>query len=287
MSVRCTTLALALIGLTGCPESPKATDVTATVGSDGTPIATGADPAPPPGGTGSAPGPDDASQGPPDQPGRPPADVAFELGEGESVEITGVLRYAGDADGAVRLDFLTLEEGQPPALAHTLGLDRVGGFEVEAPKGFGDLHVVAFIDLDGDGPSPGDPAGTLQLSVGDEDLADVEIVLEDDPDLGDLTPGAGTEGPTPQGDGDAPPPADTLHGDETDGLPQGTAEATDAPEGPEGAEGPAVPPEEVEPPPADGERPEGDGDSAPDAPADSPGITPILCDINLPLGTSR
>ena len=260
MSVRCTTLALALLWLTACPESPKATDVTAPAGTDGTPIATGADPAPPPGGTAAAPAPDDASQGPPDQPGRPPADVAFQLGEGESVELSGVLRYAGDAEGAVRLDFLTLEEGQPPALAHTMGLDRPGGFEVEAPKGFGEVHVVAFIDLDGDGPSPGDPAGTLKLEIGDEDLEDLELVLDDDPDLGELTPGVGTEGPTPQGDGEAPPPSETLHGDETEGLPQGTAEAV---------EGEGAPPTEgADEAPAD---PALEGDAAPpEAPAEPP-----------------
>ena len=247
MSVRCTSLALALLWLTACPESPKATDATAPVATDGVPAATGSDPAPPPGGTAPAPG--DASEGPPDQPGRPPADVAFQLGEGEAVELSGVLRYAGDAEGAIRLDFLTLEEGQPPALAHTMGLDRAGGFEVEAPKGFGEVHIVAFIDLDGDGPSPGDPAGTVKLEIGDEDLGDIELVLDDDPDLGELTPGAGADGPTPQGDGEAPPPAETLHGDETAGLPQGTAEAgTESPEA--AAEQPAA-----AAPPVDGEEP--------------------------------
>ncbi len=211
--------AVALLALTACPESPRDGAVTPTEAGDAVP----SDKVAPAPGMGSAPAPGAVGEGPVDQPGRPPADVTFQFGDGGAVEVSGTVRYDGDADGTVRLDVLTLEEGQPPALAHTVQLDRPGGFELDVPKSYGDIHVVAFIDLAGDGPSPGDPAGAVSVDVGDEDLSGVEILISDEPDLGDLTPGAGTEGPPPPGDGEAPAAATTLHGDETTPAEDGAA----------------------------------------------------------------
>lgn len=170
--------------LTACP------DPAATSSGSGGPTAAG----------GAAPNPGGGGGGGGGSPG-PAQDVAdwTEI-EGDAVTLSGTLTYAGSKKGSLRLDFLGA--GSLGGLQHTTTLDAVGPWSVQAPASLGEVYVVAFVDLDSDGPSPTDPAGRTAdtVTVGAEDVAGIDIELSDSPDLGDLTPG----GPHP-GSGDTPP----------------------------------------------------------------------------------
>ena len=58
----------------------------------------------------------------------------------------------------------------------------------QAPSNTGEVSLVAFVDVDEDGPSPTDPAGRADIEIAEETLADLRIDLSDEPELGDLTP---------------------------------------------------------------------------------------------------
>ncbi|MCK6506873.1 hypothetical protein L6R53_26465, partial [Myxococcota bacterium] len=201
----------ALALLAGCPD-PTGTSAgpSGGAGPQGGP--------PPAGGPGGGPG--GPGGGPPPE-GQPPGQ--FQVTAGEGVALKGNFTYAGTKTGDYRIDFLTMEAGRPPVLAHALTLDAPGPWTVEAPKSFGAVYVVAFVDQDKDGPSPTDPAGRLAdaVTIGDQPLEGLEIVISDTPDLGDLTPnqsagaggppppeGKGPEGAPPTGAGSPPTPVE-------------------------------------------------------------------------------
>jgi hypothetical protein len=224
-------LAAALLILCGCPDPNPTGSYTAEGATEG--AASGAaggagGAAPPPGGT-------------------RPDDARFKLGPDEGVAMGGMLSYAGDKTGRLQLDFLTRDPDQPPRLVHTVQLKGPGPWTTRVPKDYGPIYVVAFIDIDGDGPSATDPAAaTLEpVVVGAEDLTTVDLTLSDAPDLGELTPGGGGKPPQPEG-----PPAD--------GAP--SPDAAPAPEGAPGGTPPAG--EGAAPAPADG----APADAAPPSP---------------------
>lgn len=220
----------ALLFLTACPEKPK---------DDGElPETTGPTIGP------SAGGPE---AGPPLPDGERPNNAHFEVAEGEGVTLSGLISYEGEQKGALRMDFLTVAENAHPNLVHATSLDALGAFSIEVPKDFGALHLVAFIDVAGDGPSPTDPAATVKVAVGTDDISDITLALSDEPDLGELTPGGPPEGEPGPGVG-------AVEGEPADMQP---AEGAPPPEGapPEGA-----PPEGA--PPAEGAPPEGAAEGA-------------------------
>ncbi|MED5372150.1 MAG: hypothetical protein VX899_14120 [Myxococcota bacterium] len=166
-----------------------------------------------------------------------PDDSRWSEGLTDGVSVQGTIAYAGELDGgSLRIDILTKKEGGPPHLVSAETLGELGAFSISAPRGFGEVHLVGFIDRSGDGPSSDDPAATAKVEIGDQDVTGVTLTLSDEPDLGELAPGAppegapdappqpedpnaernGAEGPAPEGapapDG-APPP---------DGAPEGT-----------------------------------------------------------------
>ncbi|MEY3213198.1 MAG: hypothetical protein RIT28_3679, partial [Pseudomonadota bacterium] len=151
----------------------------------------------------------------------------FTVVEGEGVAFSGTVSYPGEKKGSIRLDFLTQEGNQPPNLVHAVSLPKLGEFSVELPKDYGQLHVVAFIDVDGDGPNASDPAALATLTVGVEPITGVALALSDTPDLGALTPGAngaapGEGAPTGEGapageGGAAAPPAEGAAAPPTEG----------------------------------------------------------------------
>ena len=175
-----------LILLQGCPDPTTAADL-------GNPGPGGAAPGP---GGGPAPGADGAGFGP------PPAPEQFSVGEG-GVAISGNLVYAGDKKGQVRLDFLRTEGDAPPHLLHVEKLTDLGAFEMRVPANTGPVTVVAFVDVDDDGPNSSDPAGLIQLAIEEAAITDVSITLSDSPDLGSLTPG---NEPPPEVDGSGSAP---------------------------------------------------------------------------------
>jgi hypothetical protein len=214
------TLCSALLLLTACPET---TPPEATPGGDA-PGAGG------PGEAGAPPG--EGAAGPM---GKRPEEARFTVVEGEGVVFSGTVSYPGDKKGSIRLDFLTQEGNQPPNLVHAVSLPKLGDFSVELPKDYGQLHVVAFIDVDGDGPNASDPAALATLTVGVEPITGVALALSDTPDLGALTPGSNGAAP-----GEGAPP---------------------------GEGGAAAPPTEGATPPAEGATPPAEGAAAPAAPA--------------------
>ena len=183
------------------------------------------------------------SQGAPPEMGSAahPDDARWELKAGEGVSVQGSVSYSGEVPGgAVRIDVLTQAKDAPPHLVSAETLEALGEFSFQAPSDFGEVHLVAFIDRTGDGPSPDDPAATVKLNITTQDVADVALVLADDPDLGDLTPGSPpdengqpTDGQAEGQQGDGPPPK------------EGTGPGDDGPPGGEG------PPAKAEPGPGD------------------------------------
>ena len=167
------------------------------------------------------------------------------MAEGTGVGVSGTLTYEGSKKGQVRLDFLATEDDAPPRLLHVEKLDGGGAFTVATPPNTGSVAIVAFVDVDDDGPSPGDPAGMTRVAIEEADIADVNIELSDSPDLGDLTPGtagpatdevaveeAAPEEPAPTTDNEPaepPPPAETPAVGSEDPPPEAEAPTEAAP----------------------------------------------------------
>ncbi len=193
-----------------------------------------------------------------------PDQARFSVAEGEGVEISGTFEYAGSATGSHRIDFLTMDTDGPPTLVHALSLDAAGPWSVEAPKNFGKVYIVAFIDKKGDGPSSDDPSGRIadQVEIGTKPVTGLTLTLKDDADLGNLTPGAA--GP-PEGAGTpdaALPPSEGGAPGVQDGVePEGEAVDAEAP-------GLGTPPPEGSLPPGGGDAPVPEGEGKPNEAAE-------------------
>ena len=187
--------------------------------------------------------------------GTRPNDARFKVGEGEGVQLTGTFQYDGDASGRMQIDFLTQENGGPPRLVHTVQVDKLGEWKTRAPKNYGTLHIVAFIDKQGDGPSSDDPAAKSDgpVAIAEEDITGLDLILTDEPDLGTFTPGGGGG----QANGEPPPDGPPADGPPPDGPPPDGAPADGGSPAPDGA-----PPQ----PGAEGSQPGSDPTPA-DAPA--------------------
>ncbi len=172
---------IALLYLAGCPDPTSAPSSSSDDARQTPPgEAPTAQPAPQ--------GAEDAQAPPPSQAMR----TSFSAGAEDGVAVEGTLAYSGEKSGKIRLDFLVVKENQAPQLVHTLQLDEFGRWSVTAPRDFGELYVVGFLDQTGNGPSPDDPADSTKtpILVGTEPLSGIDLVLSDDPDLGALTPGS-------------------------------------------------------------------------------------------------
>jgi hypothetical protein len=115
--------------------------------------------------------------------------------------LTGTVVYEGDKTGTIRMDLLTQEGISAPELVSAESVPELGPFSFEVPKNFGDLHILGFIDQQSDGPSEDDPAGKLSVEIGEVDIGELELVLSEDPDLGNLRPGPPPTDQPPQPDG--------------------------------------------------------------------------------------
>lgn len=181
--------------------------------------------------------------GPTDKGATQPNSARFKCTQAdECVTVTGSFNYTGTQSGMNRLDFQSVSDGAPPRLAHTLELKKPGTWTIDAPKDFGTLRIVAFIDLGGDGPSKGDPGAVVELDIGAEDLSEVALDLTDDFDIAVLSPGGGP-GAMKQVMGD-PAGGDPAGGDPAANPAGPTGPAPGAPGGP-----PTMP---AEGPPPDG-----------------------------------
>lgn len=180
---------------------------------------------PPPGEQGAQVGP--GSPGGP----QPPAGAGrmqpkgFEVEEGQGVVISGTVAYEGETEGTLRVDFLPAKPDQGlPGAVHSLTLEAPGPWSIEAPAGFGELLICAFIDTNDDGPSRGEPKVLLSqpLSIGTEPIADVQLVVQDDWDSQHGRGGPKQMPPELRGDGKAPPEVPPQP------APQGEAPASEA-----------------------------------------------------------
>jgi hypothetical protein len=154
------------------------------------------------------------------------------------VSISGTLAYEGSETGQVRIDFLRTEGDGPPHLLHVEKLDGLGAFSMQVPSNTGPVTLVAFVDVDDDGPNSSDPAGLVQLAIEEAAIENVTIALSDSPDLGALTPG------------NEPPPGTEVSGAAPEDVqvspPSQDPPVEDAPTPPPTAA--EVPPEEPKPP---------------------------------------
>ena len=233
-TTRPTMLLLGLLALTGCPEP-----VEVPASPDGSPG----------GGEAGAGGP---GTGPATPGGNAPDQARWSVKAGEGVELSGTYAYEGSKTGKFRMDFRTVPEGSsPPALVHTLELSGPGEWKTRAPVDAGPIDIIAFIDVDGDGPTSGDPGGMTAepVVVGSEDISGVVITVSDEADESIMNPRARWRG-----------------GEDGEGQPSGPAT-------PEGGSPDGPPPDGPPPdgPPPDGPPPEGapaGGEGGAEAPAD-------------------
>jgi len=124
-----------------------------------------------------------AGTSPDDVPSVAPQQSAFsDLGE-NPVGISGTLSLSG---GGAALEFIDLDLFAPDASApggrRYIGKlkQQVGEYRFQVPQGFGPIEIEAFGDLEGDGPTPGDPFGRFEgnpVLVGEESISGVDIVL--------------------------------------------------------------------------------------------------------------
>ncbi len=134
----------------------------------------------------------------------------------DQVAISGTLTYRGSKEGEYRIEFLQVSQG-PPTMVHFEVVGGAGDWTVFAPINAGEIRVIAFLDQVGDGASSDDPAAVWPdpVVIGAEAIGGIDLVLSDEPDLGDLTPkdhadaapdaadgeeGVLTEGARPAGD---------------------------------------------------------------------------------------
>ncbi len=161
---------------------------------------------------------------------------SFDVTPGEGVTVSGSISYEGKKSGKIRIDVLGQKDKQMFELLTPLGLEDWGEWSFEAPKNYGAVKVVGFLDQTGDGPSEDDAAMIWEepLVVGEEDITGIDLVLGDKVDLSSLTPGAGG--------GEAPPPPPENNGEGDTGAPDGDPQPTEgAPEPEEGGEGGEAP----------------------------------------------
>jgi len=151
----------------------------------------------------------------------------FDLDPENSIAISGTLDYPGQKEGKLLVEVLTITDNTPE-LKHSEVFEKAGEFTIAMPKGLGSVQLVAFVDVDGDGPSEHDPAGMLPIEVQDNPVSGIVLTLSDNADLGNLTPGKGEE---------QPPPAT----DQEIARDRAFLEHRDAGKGPKGPENPTTP----------------------------------------------
>lgn len=284
---------LPLLFLTACPDPAATQDPNAPPpgGEAGPPADPNAIPGTPD--PNAAPGPADPNATPgagapngANQAGSRPVPAGFTVTPGQGVKLSGNIVWSGAVDGKLRVDFLRNPEGSPyPELMHSLEQSKAGPWSVEVPKDLGEISVVAFIDKDDNGPSPGEPMalykGDLKIASQTE-IKDINLELSESPDMGAFQPrneqtgqgGAPSElvgaGPNPTTGATGVPAPGTPPAGGTEGAPPpGTppAGAPAAPPGPAPAGG-AAPAGAA---PASGAAPTQPGATVPGAPAGSGG----------------
>ena len=100
--------------------------------------------------------------------------------DGKKVVVRGVITSEID-DLPVDVDVRVPDAASPGGMSGKgkILLDSPGEFELSVPIGMGKLELQAFQDADSDGPTGNDPFATVWLDIGETDMTDVELVLEE------------------------------------------------------------------------------------------------------------
>ena len=231
---------------------------TLLIGCPSTEQAPGADNpwASPPGGAPSAPtiapggGPDAgqpppvAAEGGPAQPvadgGCQPAAYAREShpSGGETVTISGSLTVeSSNSQGSLLIELVKPEDR---VATYGFACPVMSTFSLEVPAELGEVGVVALIDGNDNGPDGADAAGRVAgtITIKADDIAELEITITAEPDLGELKPPYRTPNIAAQDEPQDQPPEGEIV------LPEGDNEVTPI----EGSQAGGEPPGEVSEP---------------------------------------
>lgn len=168
--------------------------------------------------------------------------------EGEGIELTGNIKKPDGIVGSVLLEFAK-SSGEQSQTHYGVVCGFTDSYTVEIPAGLSDVYVVAFVDVNGDGPSAEDPRGLIgpisPSQSGELDDITVEIDSTISPLSLPFAPYVNNIPVVNEGDNTNPPPVDT------DALPPPTTDVGVERETPDlpAAEGE---PREDLPPPVDG-----------------------------------
>ncbi len=101
-----------------------------------------------------------------------------------SVLLSGQVHYDGSRQGSLRVDAIradATDPSAPPMLAST-AVAPDGSWGLQVPRGIGTVELWAYLDMDDNGPSLGEPKGRLSdgPSVADAPISGLEIQVTDD-----------------------------------------------------------------------------------------------------------
>jgi len=126
--------------------------------------------------------------------------------DGDKVTVSGTIT----AEDSLPVD-MDVRVPDPSAEGGVRGMGKItisgpGTFELEVPEDLGELAIQAFQDPDADGPGGDDAFGEVKLTIGDEDVTDVQISLVAGargaaPSHTAAPPGAGSEQAPPHSGG--------------------------------------------------------------------------------------
>ena len=102
-------------------------------------------------------------------------------GTGPTVDVSGLVGYNGTQSGNIRVDFVQRDAGSGRnRVVHALNLDELGAWSTQLPVNSGEFSLVGFIDVDGNGPGPTEPAIRIDgFTVGTDALAGLSLQLVD------------------------------------------------------------------------------------------------------------
>jgi nucleoid-associated protein YgaU len=134
---------------------------------------------------------------------------AIVVAEGNGTEVGGVIKWTG-GKGTIRIDVLQSGGEREGAVLHAANFPQPGEWRVAVNKDQGEISLQAFVDYNGDGPSPDEPSilrkgvtvraeGNLDLDF-DLDAAVADIGKAPRPQDGPPAPAAA---PAPAAEGEA------------------------------------------------------------------------------------
>ena len=103
---------------------------------------------------------------------------------GSTVELSGIIAYAGSQTGAIRIDVLqkdsSLDNSERYEVVHAIDVEALGAWSLKLPADLGEVKLIGFIEVDGNGPGPTEPGAEIPgLKVGAEAIPNIAIQLVD------------------------------------------------------------------------------------------------------------